>query len=93
MGHPIAARFHPPSAVETALYVYAFFLALNVFRYLYSYSRWVFAKIELSSEKSAAGKHRTVWAALTIGILRGHHRLPVHQCQCLPCQARRRARA
>ena len=69
MGHPISARVHLPSAVETGLYVYTFFLSLNVFRYMFSYARWVFPKIELESEKSPARKHRTLWAALALGVL------------------------
>ena len=30
-------------------------------------ARWVYRKIELDSEKSTAGKHRTIWAILALG--------------------------
>jgi hypothetical protein len=69
IGNPITTRVHPPSAIETALYVYAFFLSLNVFRWMFSYARWVFPKIELVSEQSTPGKHRALWAAVTLGVL------------------------
>lgn len=69
IGHPIAARVHPPSALETAFYVYAFFLSLNVFRWMFSYARWVFPKIDLASERSTSGKHRALWGALALGLL------------------------
>jgi hypothetical protein len=69
IGHPISARVHLPAAVETGLYVYAFFLSLGVFRWMFSYARWVFPKIELDSEKSTSGKHRAIWATLALGVL------------------------
>jgi hypothetical protein len=69
IGHAISASVHMPSAVETGLYVYAFFLSLSVFRWMFSYARWVFPKIELDSEKSTSGRHRALWAGLALGIL------------------------
>ncbi len=69
MGHPISIRTHLPSSIETGLYVYAFFLSLSIFRWMFSYARWVFPKIELDSEKSTVGRHRAVWAALCLGVL------------------------
>ena len=38
-----------PQVLKVGIYVYAFFLALNVFRMLFSYTRWVFPKIEINS--------------------------------------------
>lgn len=69
LGYPIQSRVHLPSAVETGLYVYTFFFSLSVFRWMFSYARWVFPKIELESEKSSAGRHRFVWSAIIIGIV------------------------
>jgi hypothetical protein len=60
-----------PAVLSTALYIYAFILALNVFRALFSYARWVFPKIELETERSTVGKHRLIWSALVIGVLGG----------------------
>jgi hypothetical protein len=68
LGHPIVARVHVPFSIETAVYIYAFLLALNVFRVLFSYGKWVFPKIE-ESEKSSSGRHRVVWAAIITGIV------------------------
>jgi hypothetical protein len=69
IGRPISARLHLPTAVETGLYVYAFFFSLGLFRWMFSYARWVFPKVELASEQSGAGKHRAVWATAAIGVL------------------------
>lgn len=58
-----------PFVLNTAVYVYAFFVSANVFRALFSYSRWVFPKIELESSKSPALRHRALWYTLVIGVL------------------------
>jgi hypothetical protein len=49
VGHPVCTAVHLPSAVETGVYVYGFFLCLSLFRWMFSYARWVFPKIELAS--------------------------------------------
>lgn len=69
IGHPAAVYLRPPSDIETALYVYAFFLSLNVFRWMFSYARWVFPKVEADEARSAPGKHRAVFGALVLGIV------------------------
>jgi hypothetical protein len=69
IGNAITFRLHLASAVQTALYIYLFFLFLNVFRWMFSYGRWVFPKIELESRNSAPSRHRAVWSALVFGIL------------------------
>jgi hypothetical protein len=71
IGHPISARLLLSPALETGLYVYAFFLSLNVFRWMFSYARWVFPKVDLDYGKSRAGKHRAIWAAVAIGLFSG----------------------
>lgn len=55
--------------VASAIYVYVFFLALHVFRMLFMYSRWVFPKIELRSERSSPFRHRGIWAGIIIAVL------------------------
>jgi hypothetical protein len=69
IGHPVCLAVHLPSALETAVYVYGFFLCLNVFRWMFSYARWVFPKIELASERSTARRHRALWATVTVGVV------------------------
>src|SRR5260370_5551947 len=60
-----------PVVVAGAFYVYAFILGLFIFRVLFSYSRWVFPKIELQSESSAPVRHRATWFAIIIAVLGG----------------------
>ena len=57
--------------ISNAIYVYIFFFSLHVERFLFMYSRWVFPKIELKSEKSSPLRHRGVWAAIVLAILVG----------------------
>ena len=68
LGNLINANHNVPSAIRTAVYVFAFLLSLNIFRALLSYSRWVFPKIELESTTSRQGLHRFIWATLTLGV-------------------------
>jgi hypothetical protein len=57
------------SIISTAGYVYLFFLATNLFRLIFSYSRWVFPKIELVSVGSpSATTHRALLLAVLIGV-------------------------
>lgn len=56
-----------PSFLASAVYVYGFLIALFVYRLLFSYSRWVFPKVEMPTEGSTALKHRTVWGAIIVG--------------------------
>ena len=58
-----------PLALSIAIYVYFFLLLVNVFRVLFSYSQWVFPKLELESNRSSMLQHRTVWYAIVIGVL------------------------
>jgi hypothetical protein len=57
-----------PVVVAGAFYVYAGLLGLFVFRILFSYSRWVFPKIELQSENSLPIRHRAIWLAIIIAV-------------------------
>jgi len=57
------------SIFSTAVYVYFFILALNLFRVLFSYTRWLFPKIEFSDQTSSPVKHRVVWGALVVGVM------------------------
>ncbi|MGP0061199.1 MAG: hypothetical protein ACLPID_18155 [Beijerinckiaceae bacterium] len=60
-----------PTVITSAIYIYIFFAALNLFRVFFLYSRWVFPKVELESERSSPFRHRAVWAGLTIATLGG----------------------
>jgi hypothetical protein len=69
VGNAIMFRLHLASAVQTALYVYLFFLFLNMFRWMFSYGRWVYPKTELELRNSSPSRHRAVWSILVLGIL------------------------
>jgi len=58
-----------PQIVSAALYIYVFVFALFVFRVLFSYSRWVFPKVELDSELASPLRHRGIWGAILIGLV------------------------
>lgn len=54
-----------PLIISSAIYIYAFFFSLNVFRVLFSYSRWVFPKVELEAGSSPSPlRHRSAWLAI-----------------------------
>jgi hypothetical protein len=57
-----------PTIIEAAIYVYTFFLGVNLFRLMFTYSRWVFPKIDLESESSSPFRHRGVWAAIILTV-------------------------
>jgi hypothetical protein len=57
-----------PTIIEAAIYVYVFFIGLNLFRLFFGYSRWVFPKIELESERSSPLRHRGFWIAITLAV-------------------------
>jgi len=59
----------PPSIITTAVYVYVFFIVLVLFRLLFSYSRWVFPKVELDQASSSPFRHRGVWAAIILTLV------------------------
>lgn len=55
--------------LETAAYVYVFFLSLHLFKALFDYTRWVFPIVEYTGMQSAAGKHRIILGSLICGVL------------------------
>jgi hypothetical protein len=58
-----------PLIISSAIFIYAFFLALNIFRLLFSYSRWVFPKVELETQRlSSPLRHRAAWLAIIVPI-------------------------
>ena len=65
---PLGVAGTLPEILVSAVYVYIFFFALNLFRMFFLYSRWVFPKVELSDERSSPFRHRGVWAVITLGI-------------------------
>jgi hypothetical protein len=58
-----------PTFISYSIYVYGFFFTLNLFRIFFSYSRWVFPKIELETHRSAALRQRIVWGAIIVAVL------------------------
>jgi len=55
--------------IIAALYVYIFLAALNLFRLLFSYSRWVFPKVELDTELASPLRHRGIWGAILLALV------------------------
>ena len=65
----IEAKQSIPLFIKVGLYTYTFLLALNFFRLLFSYSRWVFPKVELEGiQASSPLRHRGIWAVILGGI-------------------------
>jgi hypothetical protein len=58
-----------PTFFSASVYVYVFLLTLKVFRVMFSYTRWLFPKIEFSDQKSTPVQHRVVWGALVLGVV------------------------
>ena len=54
--------------LESAAYVYVFFLSLHLFKALFDYTRWVFPIVEYTGTKSAVGKHRIILGSLICGV-------------------------
>lgn len=57
-----------PIIIGSAIYIYIFFIALNLFRLFFLYSRWVFPKIELHNERSSSIAHRAMWGGITLAV-------------------------
>lgn len=57
-----------PTIVSSAIYIYSFLLSLIFFRVLFSYTRWVFPKVELESQQSSHAKHRKAWFAIVLPL-------------------------
>jgi len=55
--------------IISALYVYVFFVIIVLFRLLFSYSRWVFPKVELDTELASPARHRGIWGAVVLALL------------------------
>jgi hypothetical protein len=65
LGQLVETRQSISLFIRIGLYVYTFFLALNCFRFLFSYSRWVFPKVELEGIKASSPlRHRGTWAVI-----------------------------
>jgi hypothetical protein len=64
----IIGKLQLPNVLTSALYVYLFIAGLFIFRGLFSYSRWVFPKVEIQSETSPPLRHRWVWLTIILGI-------------------------
>ena len=65
---PAIDRLMLPVVLAAGLYVYLFFAGLFIFRGAFTYSRWVFPKVEMQTEASPPLRHRAVWFAIMIGV-------------------------
>jgi hypothetical protein len=52
-----------------AAYVYIVILAANAYRILFGYTKWAFPVVELVDNRDAAGRHRSIWALIVVGLL------------------------
>ena len=69
--HSLPPRFSEMSVFfKVACYIYFFIIALNIFRIIFNYVRWVFPNIELTSSLSkGAIKHRYYLGAILLAII------------------------
>ena len=59
-----------PSIISSAIYIYAFLISLITFRVLFSYSKWVFPKVELETQGSSSPlRHRNAWLAIMVPLV------------------------
>jgi hypothetical protein len=68
---PTIDKLRLPHVLEIGAYVYLFIAGLFIFRAAFTYSRWVFPKIEIQSQASPPLRHRAVWLAIMIGVFGG----------------------
>ena len=57
------------SFIHNALYVYIFFCALNLFKKLFDYARWVYPLVEYKSPQNKALRHRNILGTILIGLV------------------------
>lgn len=55
--------------LKAAVYVYGFFLLLNLFRIVFSYARWVFPYLELQTPARKTNLHRCILGAIVFSIV------------------------
>lgn len=55
--------------LHSAAQVYVFFIALNLFRMLFDYARWIFPLVEYTDSTGGARKHRVIWIGALAGVL------------------------
>jgi hypothetical protein len=55
--------------MSALVFVYVFFLGLNVFRSIFAYARWAFPKIELVDSNSSIGAHRLALAGISFSLV------------------------
>ncbi len=54
--------------IEYAAYVYVFFAVLVIYRFLFSYTKWAWPTVELTSTRNVTTKHRRYWYAVLVGL-------------------------
>jgi len=57
--------------IQSASYVYVFFVSLVIFRLLFHYARWIWPLVEYQGGGNRALKHRITLVALALGIISG----------------------
>jgi hypothetical protein len=60
----------PAGVLRAASYIYVFWVTVFIFRVAFSYSRWVFPKVELASDLASSPlRHRGIWLVIILGLL------------------------
>lgn len=75
LGNVLERAPRMPSIISSAIYIYTFFFSLNVFRVLFSYSKWVFPKVELQTDGSSSPASAQKCMAGNYGAACGGHSL------------------
>ena len=55
--------------LQAAVYVYFFLLTLIFTQVMFSYARWIWPLVEYVGSKSAATRHRALWATISLGLM------------------------
>jgi hypothetical protein len=56
--------------ISTAVFVYVFLIVILVYRSMFSYSRWVFPKVEFETDlRSSPLRHRLLWGGIFLSIV------------------------
>jgi hypothetical protein len=67
--HPIEIKLSTYSPfLRSALYVYIFFVSLNLLRLAFHYARWIWPLTEFRSERSKSLKHKAIFVAICSSI-------------------------
>ena len=67
--YPFVIKMEMPEVLDAAFYIYIFFFGLIIYRFGYSYTKWVWSKIHLQHFRDATLLHRVIWSGMMIGVI------------------------